>query len=111
MKLRPFAEARDYVRTLGLKNQSEWYEYCKSGKKPDDIPSYPHTIYQKKWKGAADWLGTGFLPYEEAREYVHSLGLKNSIQWRNYCKSEEKPDYIPADYYKSSFLMCVCVLL
>ena len=45
---RPFAEAREFVRSLGIKNYDEWYEYCKSGNKPDDIPTNPWRSY-KKW--------------------------------------------------------------
>ena len=46
-----------------------------------------------------DWLGTGriadhereFRPFEEAREFVHSLGLQREADWREYCKSGKKP--------------------
>ena len=37
-----FEEAREFVRSLHLKSTDEWDEYCKSGKKPDDIPGYPY---------------------------------------------------------------------
>jgi hypothetical protein len=37
-----------------------------------------------------------FLPYEEAREYVHKLNLKNQKERQDYSKSNKKPDYIPA---------------
>jgi hypothetical protein len=46
---RDFESAREFVKKLGLKNQKEWKKYCKSGKKPDDIPSAPWYIY-KEWK-------------------------------------------------------------
>ena len=36
---RPFEEARSFVRRLGLKSRGEWHDYCKSGKKPTDIPN------------------------------------------------------------------------
>ena len=36
---RPFAEARAFVHSRGLKSVPEWWVYCKSGKKPPDIPS------------------------------------------------------------------------
>jgi hypothetical protein len=100
---RPFSEARDYVRTLKLKNREEWYEYCKSGNKPDDISARPDVAYKKEWKGWGDWLGTGnvasfkreFLPFLEAREYVRSLGLKTWDEYRRWCKSGKKPADIP----------------
>ena len=36
-------------------------------------------------------------PFKEAREFVHKLKLKNSLEWKEYVKSGEKPDDIPAD--------------
>jgi len=47
---RSFKEAREFVRSLGLKNMQEWQDYCKSGNKPDDIPSTPQNVYKKRKK-------------------------------------------------------------
>ena len=38
---RTFEEARAFVHSLGLKSVPEWWVYCKSGKKPADIPANP----------------------------------------------------------------------
>ena len=46
---RSFTEAREFARKLNLKSQNEWKAYCKSGKKPSDIPSDPWRTY-KEWK-------------------------------------------------------------
>jgi hypothetical protein len=60
-KYRPFEEAQIFVHTLNLENHSEWKAYCKSGKKPDDIPANPYNAYNNKgWKGMGDWLGNKF---------------------------------------------------
>ena len=48
-KFRDFESAREFARSLNLKRQKEWLEYCKSGNKPDDIPSAPWNTY-KEWK-------------------------------------------------------------
>ena len=48
-KYRSFNEARKFIQSLKLKNYEEWAKYCKSGKKPEDIPSAPWTVY-KEWK-------------------------------------------------------------
>ena len=57
---RSFKEARAFVRSLGLKSGTEWRDYCKSGKKPDDIPANPNKTYAEDgWVGMGDWLGTG----------------------------------------------------
>jgi len=57
---RPFKKARLFARSLGLKSQAEWIDYCKSGKKPDDVPAYPGQTYAETgWAGMRDWLGNG----------------------------------------------------
>jgi hypothetical protein len=55
---RSFAEARDYVRALGLRNWAEWRELYKSGELPIDIPTAPNRHYRDAgWLGWGDWLG------------------------------------------------------
>jgi hypothetical protein len=90
---KPFGEAREYVRGLGLKNGAQWREYCRTSEKPADIPSTPYKVYRDKWIGWGDWLGTGNIHggkrgswrrFEEAREFVRGLGLKNSKEWQEY---------------------------
>jgi hypothetical protein len=102
---RSFDEARSFVHQLKLKNYAEWRNYYKSSSKPSDIPTNPSVIYKDKgWLGYGDWLGKvpaslrikNFLPYAEARTFVHTLNLKNRKEWFEYYKSGKKPDNIPA---------------
>lgn len=54
----PFEEAREFVRSLNLKSQSEWFMYTKSGNKPKNIPTSPSQSYkQKGWTTWNDFLG------------------------------------------------------
>ena len=58
----PFEEARNFVRKLGLESRTKWGGYCKSGKRPDNIPGDPAQMYKGKgWVSWGDWLGTGFI--------------------------------------------------
>jgi len=99
----PFEEARSYVWKLNIKNQAEWVDYVKSGDKPEFIPGKPERAYRTEWMNLGDWLGTGtvptrdrvYMPFVEARKFVHSLGLSRSNEWFEYCKSGEKPADIP----------------
>jgi superfamily II DNA or RNA helicase len=104
-QFRPFGEARKFARSLGLNGQAEWAAYSKSGQKPDDIPAAPARTYRGEgWKDLGDWLGTGrvaarlrqYRPFEEARKYVRGLGLKNLDEWKEFSKSSNCPDDIPA---------------
>ncbi len=82
--------------------------------KPNNIPSSPNNIYKNNgWIDFGDWLGTGrkrkgnnsdedktWLPYEEAREFIHTLKLEGEAEWKKYIKDElsnlpKKPDNIP----------------
>jgi len=90
---------------MGLKSQTEWLAYCKSGKKPDDIPANPNRTYAGGWMGYGDWLGTGavarslrqYRSFAKARAFMRGLGLKSSNEWLAYRKSPNKPDDIPTN--------------
>jgi superfamily II DNA or RNA helicase len=103
---RDFKSARNFVHSLKLKSREDWKKYCRSGKKPDDIPVNALQTYKNKgWAGWGDWLGTGriqdqlriFRPFTEARTFVRKLGFKGVKDWKSFCKSGEKPDDIPAN--------------
>jgi hypothetical protein len=114
-KFRDFESAREFVRALNLKGVSEWEVYCKSGDKPDDIPSHPNVTYKNKgWQNWGDFLGTGriadqyniYRSFTEAREFVRALNLKGQKEWREYCTSGNKPSDIPQKVertYKKDF--------
>ena len=103
-KFRPFVDARKFVHSLKLKNQKEWTDYYKSEKRPLDIPTSPRDVYKKEWKDMGDWLGTfnqanrykKYRTYTKAKEFAHTLNLKNIGDWKKYCKSGKKPADIPA---------------
>jgi hypothetical protein len=87
-----------------LKSVTDWYDYCKSAKKPADIPSNPQLAYAEAgWTGISDWLGTGrrrrgtgWWPFKDARAFVRDLELKSRADWAGYCQSGKKPPNIPA---------------
>ena len=103
---RPFAEARAFVRGFGLESANDWRAYCKSDKRPLDIPTNPWITYRHQgWVSVGDWLGTGtiatyrreYRPFREARAHVRWLGLKSEAEWFAYCKSGNRPPDIPTN--------------
>ena len=58
IKHRPFKEAREFARGLGIKSSDEWKEYCKSSECPDDIAATPEKVYRNEgWIDWYDFLG------------------------------------------------------
>jgi len=100
-----FDEARQFAQSLKLETRQEWFDYCK-GKldrplpdKPVDVPAHPVGAYKNTgWTNWKDFLGyekrraakTNFLPFEQARVFVHKLKLQSSVQWQLYIKEELK---------------------
>ena len=105
IKFLPFEEARIIVQSQNLKSLKEWMDYCKSKKKPNNIPTSPSMKYKEEgWVSWYDWLGykntdkkkNKFLPFKEAREYTRKLKLKNQREWNQYIKYKNKPVNIPS---------------
>lgn len=104
-----FAEAKNIVQKLNLKNREEWKGYCNSKDKPNNIPKRPDEVYEE-WIGLGDWLGTGrianhkkeFLLYSDAKKIIHTLNIKTNKEWREFCRNN-RPKNIPSNpdqYYK-----------
>jgi superfamily II DNA or RNA helicase len=116
----PFEQARAFVRGLGLKNQSEWRDFCKGnlpekGILPSDIPATPRKAYARNgWSCDGDWLGTGsvapvlreFLPFKKARVFARGLDLKSFVEWKEFCMGKlpqkgTRPTDIPSNPQKT----------
>ncbi|MEI7912266.1 MAG: DEAD/DEAH box helicase family protein [Verrucomicrobiota bacterium] len=80
---RPFAEAREFVRSLGLRTGAEWEEFCRENR-PADIPLYPSETYANKgWSGMGDWLGTGNVAFylREYRPFTEALAFASALKF------------------------------
>ena len=100
---RPFEEAREFVRSLGLKSYKEYNAWTKTAERPKDIPVSPPLTYKNKgWVSMSDWLGTAntykidWRPFEEAREFARSLDLKGEKEYRQWAKTDARPLDIPS---------------
>ena len=98
-----YEEAQKFVQGIGIKTYYDWLEYVKSGYMNNRIPKHPHKYYVGKgWTNWKEFLGRNingykkFQPFEKAKEYVKTLGLANSLEWRMFLKSGDKPNDIPS---------------
>jgi superfamily II DNA or RNA helicase len=101
-----FEEARRFVQSLGLESSTEWKLWAKSSARPKNIPASPNGVYKNQgWKSWGDWLGTGrvafqnmtYRTYQEARDFVNSIGLRNKEEWKIWFHSRACPNDIPSD--------------
>jgi superfamily II DNA or RNA helicase len=113
-KFLPFNEARDFVRSLCLKNSAEWEAYSANrlpGKprRPLNIPASPEKEFADEWLSYPDFLGyeRKWWPFEQARAWVHKLELwryrpqgGGQVSWREFCARRipnlpPRPETIP----------------
>ena len=106
-----FDKTINFVHNLKIESVKKWNEYCVSGEKPHYITGQPNLLYKNKWVSWGHFLGTDriadclkketlFRPFEDTKNFVHGLKLKNENEWRAYLKSGNKPVDIPSDCAK-----------
>ncbi len=104
---KPYSQAKLFVHTLKINSVKDWIAYCKSGSKPNDIPSDPSRIYKKKgWSSYGDWLGTyrvadgkkEWLSFDSCKKLAKENNLSSREEWIIYVKSQ-KSQNIPVTVY------------
>ena len=103
-KMLSHREGRVFVHMLGLKSRKEWREWLKSGQRPLIIPSAPDKVYKGNgWVSYADWLGyerNEMLDFAAARAVARQCNLKGQKEWKEFCKSGQRPSNIPSHPYE-----------
>lgn len=101
---RSFEDARKFARKLKFSKREDWNKYCKSGKKPTDVPGNARQIYLNKgWISWGNFLGNNnvqnqqreYRSFTEARKFARKLKLKKKTDWEEFAKNEDMPIDIP----------------
>jgi len=107
-----FEDAKRRVLELGIRSMKDYREYRRVSNE-EGLPASPQIVYKNSgWKDFGDFFGTGtianykkiFRNFKDSREFVRNLNLKSTSEWRDYCKSGNKPDDIsgsPHNTYKN----------
>ena len=109
LEYRKYAEAKKFVRTLGLTSSVEWVSYCKGEfkhlpPKPNDIPANVVRKYEGKgWKGFKDFLWSDkhrkarreFMSYDEAKKVIKENKIKSESSLEKFVTSNAKPEKFP----------------
>lgn len=106
----PYLQAKAYVQALGIKTQKSFFEWRKSGQRPETLPSAPERAYYE-FEGWGKFLGTDrvanqnkkYWEYEKAKKFIFPLHISSA---KHYCQLYNAgiiPDKIPKNpcaYYK-----------
>ena len=105
-----YEDAKKLVRAEALSSSTMYAKWWQANK-PARIPLRADAAYRNKgWLGWNDYLGNNnkfeggnklkiWLPWEEARVWSRSLGLKSKCDWFNFIQDKERknrPSNIPA---------------
>jgi hypothetical protein len=110
-----YADASAFVQSIGVRSQKQFRKWRRGGMTglppvPEDLPANPDGVYKGRgWQTWGRFFGTGyesskkrvFLPFEEARRFMHSVGLNSPSEWDDYCAGRllgkgKKPENIPS---------------
>ena len=101
--LMSFQKARDFARGLMFKNVAEFRKFCKSEKKPIDIPTAPNTVYKNQgWISWSDFLNNSqvatkdkyFLSFNDARDFIRNKKFKSITEFKKFLISKRRPSFI-----------------
>ena len=100
-----FEDCKIFARSQGIKSRQQWMDRFKDNQfSNNNVPSNPSETYKNKgWNGWCDFLGTSlsgltkrnYLSFDEAKKFVKPLGILSQIEWKEFVKSENRPDNIP----------------
>ena len=104
-QMKSYEECKNFVRSLGIKTENQWRDWCTNNQRPVDIPYSFERSYHEEWTTMGDFLGTGFvadknkvwMSFEKARTIVQKLGLKNMDEYKKERNLGKIPKDIPAN--------------
>ena len=104
-----YADASAFVQSIDVRSQKQFRKWRRGWMPnlppvPEDLPANPNNAYHGRgWKTWGDFFGTGivsskfqtFRPFDEARAFVRTLGIKSPSEWEKYRRGQ-KPKDIPS---------------
>ena len=80
-----------------MKSGEEYNHWARTPQRPSDIPTNPDYVYRGQgWISWPDWLGSNYLSYDEARNFVMTLNISSAKRYLNWAKTDQRPSKIPA---------------
>jgi hypothetical protein len=100
-----YEECQKYLLAQDI-DSKEKFEKWRKNNRPQNIPVRPDKTYKTQWISWGEFFKTGriadiekhknFYTYEQSREYLKQFNFKNEIEFYDWAKTKEKPDFIPS---------------
>ena len=95
-------EAKALMRTKGITTHKQFIQWKEEGKQPNNFPSSPHIAYKDSgWKGYPDFLGSGWMPFEEAKALMQTEGIQTKTQFEQWNREGNRPNNFPSNPAKA----------
>lgn len=86
------------MRRLAITNQEDYYKALLDGRLPDYAPEDPQAEFPDEFEGWKLFLAEEltYVSFSEAKRFIRRYQLKNSFEWRNFCREGLRPKFIPS---------------
>ncbi|WP_240224688.1 hypothetical protein [Rheinheimera hassiensis] len=94
-----YSELKKGTHRLGISSIAEYKKSVSLGRLGPSAPENPEECFGSEFKGWGDLLAPkhrSVMDFEQARSVARFLWPTNSSEWRKFCRSGERPPYLPA---------------
>ena len=91
-----YEEAKEFIKSQGIKTSTEFRKWRQSGVRPVNFPSAPDVFYKEKWESWPEFLGKEWMSYEEAKEFIKAQGIRTFTEFRKWRQSGVRPVNFPS---------------
>lgn len=86
------------MRRLAITSQDDYYKAILDGRLPAHAPADPQAEFPNEFEGWKLFLAEEltYVSFNEAKRFIKGYRLKNSLEWRNFCREGLRPKYIPS---------------
>lgn len=100
-----FKDVKELVKKLGIKSQTEWFQWARSGKKPNNIPAGVNLVYKDEWIDWYDFLGKSkdFLSYKDATKLMRKLNITSMKQYYKLNREKYNLPHSPDRVYNKKW--------
>ena len=99
-----YDSAKAFIQTQGVRTRREFYQWVRSGQRPENFPSTPSQAYKKDWISWGDFLGTGniaaqkveWMSFSQAKAFIQTQDIQSAAGFNAWKKKGLKPANFPS---------------